>query len=831
MLNKLPADLNETYARILAQVNECLLYQASTALKWLALSVRPLYIEELLEACAIHPERTPILDKEDHRLRPSDLLEMLYELISIEPPITDHSRTPHGTHRVALSNSSVQEFLMDKNIVRPHNELFEISLYDSHLFLARCCLAYLYYYNIDSEVGEQRVLREYAWYFWERHVDPQAEYSKNRIRRKAVELYHLLGSEVPGLESATNWMAKTGLSRLKEALNVPFFYEGFHLFTKRDNGDSKLYVYEPIEDSSMSLRLLTILPCLDEATEIKCKLHTASLYDSPHYDALSYTWGTTEGEAVWVEGAPKYVTNNLALILRRLRQQEMRYSPLLWVDSLCINYDDQSERSQQVSMMGAIFRRAREVIIALGDASATDELGIDYLSKLATAIANSSQADVETIILQVDNENGAWTAMLGLFERPWWRRRWVIQEVVLAARATLLFGMYTLSFSVLDKVLMSADMISKVLQEMATHGTAYELLRAHPGWQSAFAISATRRDFHNGLGPTLPQLLWRFRFHVTTNSKDCIYSLLGMSQWDWSHEVTDSEGRIHSRVSQMPRKINNFPVVDYMDDSSVLVQYACHFLGEYKCLDILSYCSSSACRGESLCTPTWVPCFAHSSSVIPLALGIFDGQDSLALFSAGGPGSVLNYGLHDDLSILSLHGYLFDHIAMTFPIVSDHLDELFERLLKLEPYWSVSCHFRASQATQSFVEAFWRTILADQWHMGKRVDHENPQDPIILPKSMEEHRNLCQNPALLPHLRFIVGRQLVITKRGYLGLAPEKAHQYDLLAIVPGGAMPYVVRPVVVPRLVRRPPVIARLTSVKPSPHPHPSSYQFIGES
>ena len=120
------------------------------------------------------------------------------------------------------------------------------------------------------------------------------------------------------------------------------------------------------------------------------------------------------------------VAHDLALILRRLRQQEMRYPALLWEDSFCISTGNHSEIPQQASIMGVILRQAREVIIVLGDAAATDELGIDYLVKLATTIANSSHADVKATILQVDNEN-AWTAMLSLSERPWWRRKWLIQ--------------------------------------------------------------------------------------------------------------------------------------------------------------------------------------------------------------------------------------------------------------------------------------------------------------------------------------------------------------------------------------------------------------------
>ena len=818
VLYELPADLNKTYARILTQVDRCFLYQASTALKWLALSARPLYIEELLEACAIHPKRIPILDEEDHRLRPSDLLEMLYDLISIEPPILDPSRMPHGTHRVALSHFSVQEFLMDEDIVRPYNELFEISLDESHSFLAECCLAYLYYYNIDSKGGEQRALTEYAWYFWERHVDPYAEHSKNRIRRRAVEIYHLLGSEEPSWAFAANWDAENGLRRLKDALNVPFFFEDFHLFTEHGTGNTERYIHEPIQDSRSSIRLLTVLPCLDVATEIKCKLHTASLHHSHQYGALSYTWGgATQGETIWVNGSLKHVTDNLALILRRLRQQEMGYSPLLWVDSLCIDYDNQDERSQQVGIMSTIFGRAREVIVALGDATGNDELGIDYLVKLARIIANSPQADAETFILQIENEN-AWTAMLGLFERPWWRRRWVIQEVCLAARVTLLFGMYTLNFSVLDQVLRSVDMISKVLQETATHGIAYELLKAHPGWQSALAISATRRDFHNGLGPTLPQLLWRFRSHLVTNSKDCIYSLLGLSHWKWTGNVADAEGLVDSRVSQMPREKYELPVVDYTKNSmDICKRYAVYFLEESKHLDILSYCSSSYYRHHTLLS--WVPWFAESCSTIPLVLGIFDGQDSMALFSAGGPGSILNYGLCDELSTLSLHGYLFDHIAMTFPIDSNHLDRLFKRLLNTQSHWSMSRQRAkkvASSVTQSSVEVFWRTILADQWHQGKRIKWDDRQGRISPPRSSEDHYRLLEDPDLYAHLRYLPGRRIITTKRGYLGLAPDAAIPSDIIVVIPGGAVPYVIRS-------------SKAPYDKASPHS--STYQFIGES
>ena len=828
VLYKLPADLNETYARILAQVDESLLYQASTALKWLALSVRPLYIEELLEACAIHPERTPILDKDDHKLRPSDLLEMLYELISIEPPISDPFETPHNTCRVALSHSSVQEFLLGKDIVGPQNYPFQVSLHDSHLFLARCCLAYLYHHNSNSERGHQRPLREYAWYHWERHVDPRPERAQNRIRRKAVRFYHLLGSGAQELQPAIDWMPRIGLQRLKEALNVPFFYKDFDHFNDRQIEDSS-DIYEPLP-GKMFIRLLTLLPCLDERTDLQSKLYVADLQDRPQYDALSYPWGSSEfEESIHIGGSRQTITSDLALILRRLRQQEMHNNPRLWVDALCINICDCSEKASQVSIMGSIYREAREVVIALADAKATDEIGVEYILSLASITTEGSQDELRERILRIHRDCG-WPAIGDLFASRWWYRSWVVQEIVLAANATFLFGELSLNFNVLDQVLRSADIILETSKMIGVYEKGYQLLEAHSGWQLALAISVTRRDRYNGLNPKLSQLLWRFRNQKTTDPRDKIYSLLGLTEWDSPYELPDSEGGTQSQVSQKPRRKRKPPLVDYEQlPGRVYKQYACYFLEESKHLDILSYCSS--CDRQEIdefpgnenpltgCAhfPSWVPWFAKPSSIVPLTLGIFDGQDSMALFSAGGHGSVLNYEVDEELSTLRLHGYHMDSVMNTFLLHMNRLDILSRLWFDLELYWAMSCQSDNCGASQGGrMEAFWRTILADQWHQGKRIKQDDLQGRIIPPRSSEDHYRLLEDPDLNAHLRYLPGRRIITTKRGYLGLAPRAAGPSDIIVVIPGGAVPYVIRP-------------SKASYDKASPHS--STYEFIGES
>jgi hypothetical protein len=89
---------------------------------------------------------------------------------------------------------------------------------------------------------------------------------------------------------------------------------------------------------------------------------------------------------------------------------------------------------------------------------------------------------------------------------------------------------------------------------------------------------------------------------------------------------------------------------------------------------------------------------------------------------------------------------------------------------------------------------FWKTLSADQWHEGVRLKTENHPHFCLPPQTDKEHQDLLQNPALNSHLKFIAGRQLILTHRGSLALAPTAAKVADLITVVPGGAVPYVFR-------------------------------------
>jgi hypothetical protein len=110
----------------------------------------------------------------------------------------------------------------------------------------------------------------------------------------------------------------------------------------------------------------------------------ADLHSSVEYGAVSYTWAECsyyDGKRyVWKDGPPSTlpmvvdqcdfeVTVGLYRLLQRLAQDLSRDNRVsrLWADQICINQRDMLERSQQVAMMGDIYRLASRTFIWLGE--------------------------------------------------------------------------------------------------------------------------------------------------------------------------------------------------------------------------------------------------------------------------------------------------------------------------------------------------------------------------------------------------------------------------------------------------------------------------------
>lgn len=74
------------------------------------------------------------------------------------------------------------------------------------------------------------------------------------------------------------------------------------------------------------------------------------------WEALSWTWGV-HGEmcTIQVDSKPFQVTRNLYIALSHLRHENK--SRIFWIDAICINQEDTSERNDQVSKWRSYFGR------------------------------------------------------------------------------------------------------------------------------------------------------------------------------------------------------------------------------------------------------------------------------------------------------------------------------------------------------------------------------------------------------------------------------------------------------------------------------------------
>ena len=193
------------------------------------------------------------------------------------------------------------------------------------------------------------------------------------------------------------------------------------------------YQYNQLRQyASFPIRLLTVQP--GETTSISCRLSESELHSEvrPQYKALSYTWGTdTQNECILIDGQAFPVRRNLRLFLKRLQRQDQPV--LIWIDAICINQSDVVERNQQVKIMDHIYVEAEEVIAWLGD----DPRGVARVLR----VQHSPESADSEVTQNITSSPLDWNeAISDLVSRPYWRRAWIVQELLLAKHVVLWFG-------------------------------------------------------------------------------------------------------------------------------------------------------------------------------------------------------------------------------------------------------------------------------------------------------------------------------------------------------------------------------------------------------
>ena len=145
---------------------------------------------------------------------------------------------------------------------------------------------------------------------------------------------------------------------------------GFHAFDELSKHNEAFYHDDLTTYSNKRFRILGINPG-NFHDPIICRLQSLPIRQDLAYRALSYAWGSHQGhEEATLNGQPGFkITASVAGAIRRLRHRDR--VRCLWVDAICVNQANTSERSQQVALMADIFRFAELVYVWLGPCSGT----------------------------------------------------------------------------------------------------------------------------------------------------------------------------------------------------------------------------------------------------------------------------------------------------------------------------------------------------------------------------------------------------------------------------------------------------------------------------
>lgn len=132
------------------------------------------------------------------------------------------------------------------------------------------------------------------------------------------------------------------------------------------------YRYAPLLPGRQ-IRVLLLYPDINFTAPLRCSLLQLSLdhvsSDESSYEALSYVWGSANrNHDILCDGHTLSVTRNCFLALKHLRL--VSQTRALWVDAICIDQSSISERTQQVRLMGDIYKLSLTVLIWLGEGDA-----------------------------------------------------------------------------------------------------------------------------------------------------------------------------------------------------------------------------------------------------------------------------------------------------------------------------------------------------------------------------------------------------------------------------------------------------------------------------
>jgi hypothetical protein len=483
------------------------------------------------------------------------------------------------------------------------------------------------------------------------------------------------------------------------------------------------FQYVPLDAKKNEIRLLTVLQ-LDQSGTLLCSLKHQPLNHRLEYHGLSYAWKdididkNDDGEEILVNNYRMIVGRNVAAALKARQSHEFCNVPL-WVDAICINQDDTTERNAQILRMRNIYAQASLVTVWLGPERDKSAQALDFIRTICQAskdfegwvkaphgeiwVKDSSTFSKYLRDHLISREHSQdWQALHKLLQRVWWKRMWIIQETISAKRIVFFCGPQTLD----------PQDLSQFLDILAAHAVIYlPLLYQTEGIILDYGTFSLARAY---LRPTtwgtisLLQALYRTGMALSMDPRDKVFAILNLA---------------HDGAKMVPNPDYSLSVAE------IYKQLVVSIVKDTGRLDILSLGNLPVYPQRlEMQIPTWVPDWTQRvtstvNSRIAAVTPVWADKGSRAVST-----------FSNDNNTLTAKGFIVDII-----------DGLAMCLTEVEPSTS-NPQLHQSQSREGMyaglgvIDAIWRSLLANR----NPVPHHHAPPGIRKPYRLELFLQQCR---------------------------------------------------------------------------------------
>ncbi|TWU75343.1 hypothetical protein ED733_006948 [Metarhizium rileyi] len=564
-------------------------------------------------------------------------------------------------------------------------------------------------------------------------------------------------------------------------------------------------------------------------------LEIVLLEEAPPFYALSHSWGTQiQNATVQIDGCVTYVTPDLALAIRRLRELtavESSLSPpalYIWIDYLCIDQRDTAERSSQVALMRRIYSRSIRTIIWLGPDHNSNcaawqlvEQIYDICQTQHPTAKTPGDIPVRAYSSSLHSASGLpawshtlWDHIADLMKVPWFSRIWVLQEVVLSPQDPIVLhgrGIYSWHNLKWATAWMSRNgytRLSRVPETLRNVYTMCSVRQSSVRWPLDALLSMTQIKFH------------------ATDQRDKIFALLGLAA-----ECQDGK--------EPPEALRP----DYSMDVARIYRRVARFLleknGSLALLTRAHGTPGSLTRRQRVRDmadlPSWTPDwsdFRTFNNGIRTSLSWVHYSDPERPPRLGFPGQYRASGdrgleLHKTVShgFIRVSGIRLGEVTQVVSFSNQGMSRKeFESSLgsKLSAVWDVSNStvwmeadiitrltrfIKATTAEQhNLIGRVWQQGFKDGLAYLLRLPlHKKPQPQVTLPRVKDDNTRAMEMLQSLSRggepdkyavlaCNYCFYRCFIVTSTGNIGLGPSDTRVGDCVSVILGGGVPYIIR-------------------------------------